>query len=456
MLSKINFHFEKLKEKFSFGRFKMPFGDRGVRALVVTNFLGNVLRLFSNLILARFLSPEAFAITGLASTVVFAFNMISDGGFRAFILRHKLGDEDDFLKTLWTIKLLRNFILAMLLFGFSDVIASYFDMDSLGEVLQVLCLVFIVDAFLPVSFIAVERENKVSGIMYTRFFCTLLSTIYSIVGVYYYQTYWPIIQSVVLNYVLQVVFGYFFIGSKGSGLSMNKAVFIEFMGWAKYVIPSSIITLLLMQLDKVVLAKNMTVNELGLYFVAFNFSSAAAAFSIQYARRVFQPYMSMVYRQSPASFVDDYYSKRLNLSLALAFSFGFLSGSSFVFFDVLYDDRYSEAGYYLSILLVMPIMALITYPAEIALILHGKLKITLVVNVIRLVWFALAAWIGFLWLDVLGLLLAVGFIELLPAIYMSVRLKVMKIIDVFKESLIVFSAVIGFVISRLLIFMFSP
>ncbi|MFT5419560.1 MAG: lipopolysaccharide exporter [Candidatus Endobugula sp.] len=433
----------------------VPFKDKGTQALFVTTFFGNVLRLFSNLVLARFLSPEAFAITGLASTIIFAFNMVSDGGFRAFILRHKLGDEDHLLNTLWTVKLIRNLVLAFLMFFLSDQLAAYFGIVDLALVLKVLCFVFIFDGFLPIAYIVIERENKVAMVMYIKFLCTLCSIIFSVVGVYYYNTYWPIIYSMVLNYVLQVLFGYIFVGAKGSALSVDKAIFFEFLDWAKYIIPSSVITLLLMQLDKLVLAKTLTVSELGLYFVAFNFSSAAAAFSIQYSRSVLQPYMSVIYRISPNQFLEKYYAKKMFISIAAAFSFGALSGGSFIFFDLLYDDRYLSASIYLSILLMMPIVALVTYSSEISLLLHGQLRVTLIANIIRLVWFLLAAWSGYLWFGVLGVLCAIGLMEVMPAIFMIFQLKRINLVNVTKELLIILSAICGFGLAKLMVSFFA-
>ncbi len=73
--------------------------DSGVKALFVTNLFGNLLRLISNLILARLLSPDIFALTGLAVTTLFALEMMSDTGVRAFILKHKSGDQTKFLQT---------------------------------------------------------------------------------------------------------------------------------------------------------------------------------------------------------------------------------------------------------------------------------------------------------------------------------------------------------------------
>lgn len=410
--------------------------------------LGNVVRLLSNLILARFLSPEAFAITGLAATVIFAFNMISDGGFRAFILRHKQGGEDNVLNTLWTVKLLRNLVLAVLLFVFSGVISQFFGVEELDDVLKVLSLIFIMDGLVPIGFIAIERQNKVSVIMYITFLCNVLSTIYSVVGVYYYQTYWPIIHSMVLNYVLQIAMTYVVIGNAGTAFAINKVILKELLSWAKYIIPSSIITLLLMQFDKMILSKSLTVTELGLYFVAFNFSSAAMTFSIQYARGVLQPYLSKLYRETPDVYLERYYGKKLKLSILIAFLLGALSGGSYFFFDILYDDRYLSAGYYLAILLVTPIIALITYSSEITLILFGQIKMTLVANIIRLVWFVLGAWLGYLWFGVLGLLVTIALLEVFPAIYMLVKLKLIGQVNIMKECLILLSAFVGFMCVR--------
>jgi len=416
--------------------------DKGVEALVVTNLLGNIIRLASNLILARMLSPEAFAITGLATTIIFAFNMISDGGFRAFILRHKLGDENQVLNTLWSARLLRDFLLAVLMFVFSDLIAAYFQIDDLSQVLKVLSLVFVVSAFLPIGYYAIERQNRVATVLYVKFICTVLSTIFMIIGVYYYKSYWPIIYSMIVNSGLQVLLGYAFIGKKGSSFAFDRSILLEFLKWAKFIIPSSIITLLLTQFDKVLLGKTLTVAELGLYFVAFNFSSAAATFVIEYARGVLQPYMSIVYRETPDEYLTKYYKKKMKISILIAFLLGVLSGGSFVFFELLYDDRY------LYILLIIPIMSLVTYTSEMSLVLHGEIKITLVANLIRLGWFFSAAWLGYQYFGTTGLLMAIGLMELCPAIYMMYKLKRLNSIVVINELSILFFGFLGFSLTR--------
>ncbi|MFT6221656.1 MAG: O-antigen/teichoic acid export membrane protein [Candidatus Endobugula sp.] len=424
------------------------FKDSGMQALMLTSFFGNLVRLSSNLVVARLLSPEAFAITGLAASVMFAFNMISDAGFRAFILRHKEGDETYLLKTLWTLRLVRNTIIAVLMFAFSDAIASYFAIEDLALVLKVLCLAFILEGFVPIGFLAIERQNKIARIMYVRFSCSVISTMFMVLGVYYTQNYWPMIAAMIVNHALYIIIGSFFIGWHGSGFALNKKIFLELMAWAKYIIPSSVITLLLVQFDKLMLGKTLSMAELGIYFIAINFSAAAATFTIEYARGVLQPYFSLIYRESPELYLEKVYQKKQRLSMLFAFLLGVLSGGSYLFFDFFYDDRYSSGGLYLSILLVTPIMTLITYSSEVTLILYGHLKTTLIANIIRLIWFFGGAMCSYFWFGTIGLLVTIMTVELLPAIYMLSRLTYYRAVRIGQEALIIIMAVIGFTASR--------
>lgn len=424
----------------------MIFKNSGVQALFITNITTNVVRLLSNLLLARFLSPEDFAITGLAISIIFAFNMLSDGGFRSFIIRNKNGEDINLLGTLWTTKFIRNVFLAIILFFTSDSIASYFAIKELELVLKILCLNFILDAIRPISNWVAERQNKVATVMYLEFTCYILSILVMIIGTYHYRTFWPIIAGILTNELCKVVGGYWILGRKGTFLTINTKVLKEFFHWAKFIMPSSFITLLLMQLDKMILGKTLTVVELGLYYVAFNFSSAALTVSTQFSRKVLMPQMSKEYREKPETFIEKYYSFKLNISLVLALFLGLLSGISYIFFDLLYDERYINASYFLSILLLVPILSLISYPAEATLIIYGYARMTLIANTIRLAWFAVGGFIGFYYYGVWGLLIAISLIELLPSFYMLYRMHHLSLLKLTKELMIISAAIFGFFI----------
>jgi hypothetical protein len=80
--------------------------------------------------------------------------------------------------------------------------------------------------------------------------------------------------------------------------------------------------------------------------------------------------------------------------------------------------------------------------------LLGQLRATLIVNIIRLLWLAAAMPLGYHYLGVLGLLLSIALIELCPAVYLIVKLKMIGMIKIRKEIIILVPAIIGFCIAK--------
>ena len=72
----------------------------------------NILRLASNLILTRYLAPEAFGVMAMIGTLLAAFNLFTDIGLSQSITRDKDGEDDHFLRVAWTIKLCRGAAIA--------------------------------------------------------------------------------------------------------------------------------------------------------------------------------------------------------------------------------------------------------------------------------------------------------------------------------------------------------
>ena len=65
-------------------------------AFLANTVSSNVFRLASNILLAYLLVPSDFAIAGIVATTLYALNMISDVGFRPFILRTKKNEISNY------------------------------------------------------------------------------------------------------------------------------------------------------------------------------------------------------------------------------------------------------------------------------------------------------------------------------------------------------------------------
>jgi len=110
-------------------------------ALVVFKAGSSILRLISNLILTRILTPEAFGAVGIIISIRYVLTMISDIGFRAYLIRHERHD-DRLLNTLWTVQFLRNIILMAIMMGGASVFANAYGNPQLTTAVAITGLLF--------------------------------------------------------------------------------------------------------------------------------------------------------------------------------------------------------------------------------------------------------------------------------------------------------------------------
>jgi hypothetical protein len=99
---------------------------RDTNVVVFSVIVANVLRALSSVVLTRLLAPEVFGISGVIASIIFAFGMVSDLGFQAFVVRHPDGDNPRFLDTIWTMAVLRSVILTCAAFALAPTMAHLF------------------------------------------------------------------------------------------------------------------------------------------------------------------------------------------------------------------------------------------------------------------------------------------------------------------------------------------
>jgi len=75
----------------------------------------SLVRLASNLVLVRYLAPEAFGLMAVAVSLSAWLGMMTDLGINASVMREKEGERQDFLNVAWTIQFLRNLLIAFAL-----------------------------------------------------------------------------------------------------------------------------------------------------------------------------------------------------------------------------------------------------------------------------------------------------------------------------------------------------
>src|SRR4051794_28821951 len=91
--------------------------SRIVRAgswVVVGHALSMVIRLASSIILSRIFAPEVFGVLSVVTTFFVVLSLFTDLGLRQVIISSPNGGDPSFLRTAWTVQIVRGFVVWLL------------------------------------------------------------------------------------------------------------------------------------------------------------------------------------------------------------------------------------------------------------------------------------------------------------------------------------------------------
>ena len=84
---------------------------KGVGWTVGAYGVGQLVRLLTNVVLARLLAPELFGIMVIVNSLRTGVDLISDVGIGQNIVQNKNADKADFYNTAWSLQLVRGLLL---------------------------------------------------------------------------------------------------------------------------------------------------------------------------------------------------------------------------------------------------------------------------------------------------------------------------------------------------------
>lgn len=427
-----------------YARIRPALGD-GTSSLIGLTGLRNVLRLCSNLVLTRLLVPEAFGVMAILISVMFILNMVTDLGFRSYVTIHKTAD-DDVLKTVWTVRFLRNIILGLVMLLGAGAFAQLYANPEIAPAIMVMAAIFFLEGVTSLAFETGQRERRVLRISVVEFTKFLTTVTVTLIAAYFLRNYW----AAVIGYFAGVIFflfaSYVLMPFRPIGFRLDREHIADLWRFSRYIIPSSMIMVVLMQADKILIANLFSLAELGKYMLAFTMTQAVNQIISSYNERVFFPLMTQTEREDPARAGRVFYHSRLRVTLLLAFGIGGLIGGGSLAAQILFNDNYLGTGLYLSILAMGSLSALVAQPVLRALLAKGYVRINLIANVMKLVWLAIALPVAYHFWGALGVIIVFALAEAAIIPYLWRRQMQHGLFDFRYEALILAAAGAGVLI----------
>jgi lipopolysaccharide exporter len=364
-----------------------------------------LIKLSSSLILTRLLAPQAYGIFGILLSILYVVNLVSDVGTYAFLIRHPRGGEAKFVHAVWTIRFLRNVLNFGVVFSCAPIIAAIYDTPVLTHALRLFSFQFLISGCESMSFILLQRDQKARISNYADMISNAIMTVFVIVVASVLRSYLALIYGVLLQTTLITIGSHFFYRNIGIRFAYDREVAAEQFKFARFVLPSSLLTMVLSQYDKLILLKLFNLTLVGVYSVAGNILGPITGVIAHNARVVLYARCSAYFRTDKATARERYYGENQRLLMVGVLLPAIVAGFSQLFISTLYDQRYVMAGPILTVMGLGAVMSAFQNSSENLLVASGRTHMVLVANVVRLftvipasiLGYYLFGFYGFLW-----------------------------------------------------------
>jgi O-antigen/teichoic acid export membrane protein len=354
-----------------------------------------VIRLGSSLILTRILSPESYGMFGILFSFLFMIELLSDVGTFAFLIRHKRGNERRFVHTVWTVRLLRCCMNFGIVFLGAPLIAALYGQPVLTNAFRVLSFWFLLTGAESMSFVLASRDRRARISNYADMISNAVMTVFVIVVASKLKNHYALIYGALLQRALMVIASHMLYRHIGVRLAFDREALKDQFQFARVVMPSSILTIILSQYDKVIFLKLFDLRLLGIYGVAGNMIGPITGVITHNARVVLYARCAEYFRSNRESARERYYGENKRLLFFGMVLPALVAGFSGSIVAVLYDSRYELVGHVLMVLGLGAIIAAFHAGSENLLVAYGRTRTTLVANVVRLFSIVPASLLGY-------------------------------------------------------------
>lgn len=319
------------------------------------HFVGQLLRLVSNLFMTRLLVPDMFGIMALANVIMVGIAMLSDIGISQGIIQSKRGTDPVYLNTAWTLQILRGGVLwfiALLiaagiycfgLWGWLPQGSVYAD-PVLPYVIAVLSFSALIAGFVSTNVATANRHLALRQLTLLELVSQLSGLLLMVAWVLLEKSIWALVAGALLASVVRVLLSHVVLPGAKNYIHWDKNAFLEIFGFGKWIFLTSLLGFLSANGDRLILSGLIDPAALGLYVIALFLVGALQEVFVKLGGSVAFPAFSEVLRGQGQTLKLAYYKFRLPLDVATLVSAGLLFSAGHLLICFLYDARYQAAG----------------------------------------------------------------------------------------------------------------
>jgi O-antigen/teichoic acid export membrane protein len=389
--------------------------QRAARSSAITLggvFVSQFIRLASNLILTRLLFPEAFGTMAIVSVFLMGLAMFSDMGIGPAIMQSKRGDDQAFLNTAWTIQIMRGFVLWIVASLLAWPVSIIYGEPALLWYLPVAAFGLVFMGFFPTRQETAHRHMKAGRLTLIDLGQQVVSVTAAVTLAWLLQSVWALVFSGLIATLAHLLLLNAYLPGPGNRVAWERPALRELISFGKWIFLSTLCGFAISQSDKVLIGAYLSLNDFGLYNIAF----FLASFPFMLGSVVMGRLLIPLYRECPPL---ESPRNRARLRRMRAVALGGLSALIIVLafggvwlVGLLYDDRYHMAGGIVVMIATIQMPALIILTSDQAVLAYGDSRRFFVLTLLRALLVIAGLWIGLHFFGLQGAIAGLGLANL--------------------------------------------
>lgn len=328
---------------------------------VGSNVASQGLRLISSLVLTRLLLPESFGLMAAVQTMFFALVMFSDLGVWQSVVTHPRGEQPQFLGTAFMVQFARGVLLALIVALIAlglKLCALYapFKADTVyADVrLPAMVLVFALCALLQgaesMHIATAQRALQTRLLTRLELLTQLSGMVVTIACALWTHSVWSLLLGTVTATLARTILSHTLFQGPAYRPCWDRASLRDIVGFGKWIFLSSIIGFAASNGEKLILGGTLAAADFGVFSIASLLLAAIVGLVGNLNAHLVFPSLSEALRSGDAA-AHRVYTRVQQIADAIL---GGIAGLTLVLgswvVHLLYDARYSEAGWMLQLL----------------------------------------------------------------------------------------------------------
>ena len=374
--------------------------------------VSQILRFAFNLILTRLLFPELFGLVALVYTILTGVNLFCDVGIGPIVVYEARGDDPTFLRTVWTLQIFRGVGVALVCVLVSSPAAWLYGDQRLHWIIPVIGTTGIVAGFNSTNLLTFQRHMMVRPLVAIEVGTQIMSGAVMIAWAWLNPGIWALLSGGLSAAIIKMIWSHCLNGQTRHRMEWERASLRQVFVFGRWIWISSILTFLASQIDRLIIGKLFVLQMLGIYSIALAISELPRNLALTINSKVIYPVYSKAARLSRPEFQRQVTSHRWPLLVAMAVILTMLIVGGDGLVRLLYDRRYSAAGWMLPLLVLGIWPSILSRTIDSCLCAVGRPSYAAYANFYKVVFTAIGILMGFRLMGIPGAILAVALNDL--------------------------------------------